>query len=102
MWESRSKMRLRMKSTQPPTHLSDSYAHQNRLVRTKGNIHETIAVPSGPYPSGHADLCVCCRGAETTNEDGSDPGLQLQAGPHHPHTWDEGHLDQQGQHQAHR
>src|SRR5215208_6227186 len=102
MWQSRSKMRLRMKSTQSPTDSSDSCAHRNRLVRTKGNVHETIAVPSGAYPRGHADLWLCCGGAETSNEDGSDPKLQLQAGPHHHQAGDEGQMDQQGQHHAHR
>src|SRR5215212_2731931 len=103
MWQSRSKMRLRrMKSIQSHTHSSDSCAHRKRLVRTKGNVHETIAVPSGAYPRGHADLWLCCGGAEPSNEDGSDPGLQLQAGPHHHQAGDEGQMDQQGQHHAHR
>src|SRR5215218_4105762 len=75
----------------------------------KGNVYETIAGPGDAYPRGHADLWLCCGGtetsnedAETSNEDGSDPGLQLQAGPHHHQAWDEGHLDQQGHDQAHR
>jgi hypothetical protein len=40
-------------------------------------------------------------GTKTSNQDGLDPKLQLQAGPHHHQAGDEGQMDQQGQHYAH-
>jgi hypothetical protein len=37
-----------------------------------------------------------------SNQDGPDPKLPLQAGPHHHQAWDEGQMDQQGRRCAHR
>jgi len=42
------------------------------------------------------------RTTQTSNQEGLDPELQLQAGPHHHQAGDEGQMDQQGQHCAHR
>ena len=42
------------------------------------------------------------QGTRTSNQDGLDKKLQLQAGQHHHQAWNEGQMDQQGQHYAHR
>src|SRR5215210_5379908 len=72
--------------------------------------HDLVDDACGAGCGEHSVLCVRFRGAQTahgqgtktSNQDGLDSELQLQACPHHHQAWDEGQMDQQGLRCAHR